>query len=93
VNRNAKLQRNPDVVARALAEPDGGVLLHLGSGAYFGVNPVGLLVWELVDGERTVDDVIAELRTRVVDGPPELERDVERFIDSVLERDLVRLVD
>ena len=40
-------RKNPDVVARGLAEGEGGVLLRLDSGAYFGVNPVGLLVWEL----------------------------------------------
>jgi len=93
VNRNVKIQKNPDVVARALAKPDGGVLLHLESGAYFGVNQVGLLVWELVDGERTLAEIITALRSRVANGPPELEQDVERFIDSVLERDLVRLID
>jgi hypothetical protein len=93
VNRNTRIQKNPDVVARALAEPDGGVLLHLDSGAYFGVNQVGLLVWELVDGERTINDIIGALRARVANGPPELEHDVEGFIDSVVQRDLVRVVD
>jgi hypothetical protein len=93
VNRNVKIQKNPEVVARALAKPDGGVLLHLETGAYFGVNQVGLLVWELVDGERTLEEIIAVLRTRVTNGPPELEQDVERFIDSVVQRDLVRVID
>ena len=93
VNRNVKIQKNPEVVARALADPDGGVLLHLETGAYFGVNQVGLLIWELVDGERTLEDIVAALRARVTNGPPELEQDVERFIDSVVQRDLVRLID
>ena len=93
MNRNSKIQKNPNVVARALADPDGGVLLHLDSGAYFGVNRVGLLVWELFDGERTVDEIMDVLRASVAGAPPELELDVQRFIDSVLERDLVHIID
>jgi hypothetical protein len=93
VNPDAKIQKNPEIVARALAEPEGGVLLHMESGAYFGVNQVGLLVWELVDGERTVADLVEALRARVANGPPELERDVLQFLDSALERDLVVIVD
>jgi hypothetical protein len=93
VHSDAKIRRNPNVVARELGGDEGGVLLHLESGAYHGVNQVGLLIWELVDGERTVAEVIDAVRSRVVDGPPELEGDVAGFLGRVLERDLVVVVE
>jgi hypothetical protein len=89
----SKIRRNPEVVARGLAEGDGGVLLHLDSGAYHGINPVGLAIWELVDGDRTVADLIAAVRAQIRNPPPELERDVIGFLDRALERDLVLVVD
>lgn len=82
-------RKSPDIVARGLTEGKGGVLLNLESGAYFSVNAVALAIWELIDGQRTVADLIAGLRERVADGPPELDRDVTVFLDRALERKLI----
>src|SRR5688500_13341981 len=71
----SKVQRNPNVVARELGDGEGGVLLHLQSGAYHGVNQVGLLIWELVDGERSIADVVEAVRVGVEKSPPNLDRD------------------
>lgn len=80
---------NPQVVARELAGGEGGVLLHLESGQYHGVNAIGLVIWRCLDGERTVADVVEALRARVEDAPPQLEGDVLAFLESVRERELV----
>lgn len=74
---------------RNLAEGEGGVLLHLGSGQYHGINPIGLVIWELIEDGCTVADIAERLRARVQDPPPSLESDVLRFVTSVHERDLL----
>ena len=89
IGPQSKLRRNPDVVARDLAEGEGGVLLHMGSGQYHGVNQVGLAIWELIDDGSTVGDVVGRLREQVEDPPPNLEDEVISFLTSVHERDLV----
>jgi Coenzyme PQQ synthesis protein D (PqqD) len=89
---DSKVQRNPKVVARQLGEPEGAVLLHLDTGAYHGLNPVGFLVWDLIDGERTVTELVAGVRTRIPDAPPAVEQDVLVFLEAALERDLIALV-
>src|ERR1035437_1945172 len=44
--------RQPDVIWSAV---DGeAVLLDLASGYYFSLNPVGTVIWDLLDGERTL---------------------------------------
>lgn len=90
---HSRIGKSPKVVARELGDGEGAVLLHLESGAYHGVNQVGLLVWELLDGERTVADIIEAVHARVIDAPPQLEGDVMGFLDRVLERHLVMVVE
>ena len=82
------LRKNPQVVYRALAG-EGGVLLHLESGAYHGLNEVGTLIWSLLDEERTLDELVTELHERLLDPPEDLRGEVERFLADLRERDLL----
>jgi Coenzyme PQQ synthesis protein D (PqqD) len=84
----ARIKRNPQVVYREVGD-GGGVLLHLDSGAYHGVNRIGTVIWELLDGERTRADVVAALSDKLEDPPAELEADVDAFLDGLQERDLI----
>jgi hypothetical protein len=87
IQSDTKLRRDPQVVYREI-EGDGGVLLHLESGQYHGVNDTGLAVWELLDGERTVAEVIAEFRSRVDDAPGALDQEVREFLGGLSARRL-----
>lgn len=89
IDSSSTVRRNANVVVRELAEGEGAVLLHLDSGQYHGVNQIGQAVWELLDGERSMGDVVAELRARVEDPPDSIEADVLKFVDEVEQRDLV----
>ena len=80
-------------MSRDLTEGEGGVLLHLESGGYHGVNPVGLLIWELLEEERTVAELLQAIADRVEDPPPALESDVMDFLNDVTERDLLIVVE
>ena len=93
MNRDSKVRRNPEVVARDLAENEGGVLLHLDSGAYHGLNRVGLIVWELLVDEPTVSDLVDAVRARFDGAPPEVDDDVVAFVEKALDRDLIQLVE
>lgn len=93
MNRDSRVRRNPDVVGRDLAENEGGVLLHLESGAYHGLNRVGLVVWKLLDDEPTVSRLVDAVRAQFAGAPPEVDEDVIAFLQSALERDLVQLVE
>jgi hypothetical protein len=92
ISRDSKVSRNPKIVARELGEPQGAVLLHLDTGAYHGLNPVGFLVWELIDGQRTVADLVDGVRARIEDPPPQVEQDVLKFLEAGLARNLILLV-
>jgi hypothetical protein len=83
-------EKNENVAFRRLAAGEGGVLLHLETGEYHGINEVGCLIWELVDGERTTEQVAVALRDGVEDPPDDLLSLVVSFLTSLEERNLVR---
>lgn len=81
--------KNENVAFRRLAEGEGGVLLHLESGEYHGINEVGCLIWDLVDGERTIDGLVIAVGEGVEDPPADLADQVIVFLDTLRERDLI----
>lgn len=84
-----KIKRDEEVVYRDLAAGEGAVLLHVGSGAYHGLNATGSLIWSLIDGERTRDDIVRDLREQLEDPPSGIERDVDQFLDDLRRRKLI----
>jgi hypothetical protein len=86
---NARLNRNPQVVSRGLGSTQGSVLLHLESGQYHGLNEIGAVIWDLLDGTRTLGDVQAEVRRRVSDPPARLEDDVAKYLEGLHDRQLI----
>jgi len=54
---------HPDVLCRAVSE--GAVLLHTRDEVYFGLNEVGLLIWEMLPPAcQSVDEVVERLAAR-----------------------------
>jgi hypothetical protein len=86
---SSKPRQNPDVAYRALSADEGGVLLHLRSGQYHGVNELGLVIWEFLDGERTVAEIVEAVRAQTDDAPPHLADDVVGFLDDMRRLELV----
>ena len=86
---DTRVRRNPDVAYQALAEGEGGVLLSLETGEYHGVNDTGGRIWNLIDGERTVPEIVDELRRELASAPESLEVEAAEFVESLRARRLV----
>jgi Coenzyme PQQ synthesis protein D (PqqD) len=86
---DAVIRRNPKVVYRELAGEGGGVLLHMDSGEYHGLNEVGALIWSLIDGERDFEALVAGVREQVEGAPDDLADETKRFLADLRERDLI----
>jgi hypothetical protein len=83
------LHRNPRVEYRSLGEEEGGVLLHLDTAAYHGLNGIGALTWSLLDG-ITFAKLLEELRAQLEGVPPSFEGEIAEFLDDLAQRDLVQ---
>ena len=80
---------NPRAVYRDLADGAGGVVLHLDTAAYHGVNAFGAHVWSSLGEGVTFPDLIAGIRTSVEGVPDGVEDEVGGFLSDLHERGLV----
>ena len=81
------LKRHPDA---AYQEIDGMAMVVVPGRAEVQIlNPVGTRVWDLIDGERTVSQILSELAGEYEVEPGQLENDVREFVLSLDERDML----
>lgn len=83
------VRRNERAVFRELAADEGGVLLHLDSGAYHGLNVVGSLIWSEIGEGLTFAELVDKVRSRLADPPADLDSDVAAFVGDLVQRDLL----
>ena len=62
IDATTLLRRNPRVESRSMGEGEGGVLLHLDTAAYHGLNEVGVLIWSLLEEPKAFEAPHQELR-------------------------------
>jgi len=89
----AVLRRSPRVAYRELGGERGAVLLRLDTGAYHGIDRVGVLVWDLLEGSPSFGELIPSLRGKLRDVPAGFESEISDFLTSLRDRDLIEVVD
>lgn len=85
------MQHNERAVFRQLADDEGGVLLHLDTGAYHGINPIGVIIWNAIGDGSNLGDLVEAVRSAVADAPDGLQSDVVAFVEDLVQRDLLAL--
>ncbi len=68
------------------------VILHLGSGTYFGLDAVGTVVWEQLGQTNgmTPLDICDHVRSVFANAPDTVETDVIGFLEKLAEHSLVQ---
>lgn len=81
VKRNGVLERH---------EADAGLLWDSATGEVTILNPVGMTVWLLCDGQNTRDDIVHAVQAAYPEvDPAQVERDVGAFLAKLCELELV----
>lgn len=81
------LVRNSSVLWREL---DGeAILLDPQAGCSFNLNPVGTLVWTLLDGQHNTEDIVAAICNAYEVEPEQAGQDVQQLLDNLLTNKLV----
>lgn len=65
------------------------VILSMETKVLRGLNPVGSRVWELIDGRRSVEEIIGVIVKEFDVSPEAAAQDVRGFVGELLERGLV----
>ena len=79
---------NPTVVLREEFD-DWAILFNPDTAEAVGTNPVGVAVWKLMDGRRTLEQIVVEIHDQFADVPDAAEKDVTTFIKDLAERGFV----
>jgi len=51
---NTRVQHSPNATFQIVA--DEAILIHLNTGVYYSLNDVGTSFWNMMDGQRTIDE-------------------------------------
>ena len=72
---------------------DGMVLLHMRTGAYYGLNPTGARLWELLKEKKSLRGALDALMTDYYDVKPDvLRRDAMRLVRRLQAKGLIEVV-
>ena len=79
-----------DVVVQELSDGD-GVLLHLRSEQYFGLDSVGMRMWSVLGSTPRLADAYEQLLAEYDVQPATLEQDLKAFVERLIERELLEI--
>jgi SynChlorMet cassette protein ScmD len=80
---------NPLIVLRKdFEDDDWAILFDPDKGDAYGLNPVSVFIWQRLDGQHSVTDILKELHTHYDGVPEEVEVHVREFIDQLMNKGL-----
>lgn len=79
---------NPIVVLRKEFD-DWAVLFNPDTAEAVGVNPVGVAIWELLDGKKSIKDIAAQINHDFTDVPGSAAQEIESFIEDLMKRGFI----
>lgn len=81
------VQRNPEMIS---SDMDGEtVMMSIENGEYYGLNPIGSRIWELIENETTVDAVINTLLVEYEVGMEQCKNETLEFLHKLLNNNLI----
>jgi len=84
-----KVSIPPQVMARTVG--DETVILDLANGTYFGLDPVGARMWELMGEGKTLAEICEQMLEEYEVSRDDLERDTLRLTQELADQGLVGL--
>jgi hypothetical protein len=69
-----------------------GVMMSVTKGRYYGVDAVGLRIWELLETPATVAEVCARLQEEFEVDAPTCDAEVLQFVNDLIENGIVHAV-
>lgn len=65
------------------------VLLDFQSGMYYGLDPIGARIWQLLAAEHSLGDIVETILGEYDVAREEVERDIDRLVEELERRGLV----
>ena len=87
ISAQTMVVRAPNQVSSNLAGEE--VILHLDSGMYYGLDPVGARIWALLEQPCTVESICATICAEFSVTPASCATDLQQFLSQLAESRLI----
>ena len=82
-----KFAHNPTVMARVIGNET--VMLHLNSGTYFGLDPIGTQIWEMIEEGAPLTTICDALVAEYHQPRVKIEGDVQLLVQELIDNKLI----
>jgi hypothetical protein len=65
------------------------VIMHINNGKYFGLNPIGKRIWELIEAPKTLEQITSDLLLEYNITPDQCKTEVQAFLEKGVECDII----
>jgi hypothetical protein len=83
-----KYNRNEQIIDGEL--DDNQVMMHIEKGKYFGLNPVGKRIWELIEQPRSFKEITAILLSEFNVSEEQCKQEVNEFLEKCIKFDILK---
>ncbi|MHB8910470.1 MAG: SynChlorMet cassette protein ScmD [Syntrophales bacterium] len=90
MNQTDRPIANPIVVLREEFD-DWAVLFNPDTADAVGTNPVGVATWKLMDGKRSLAEIVSEIKNRFEDTPDSALEEIVVFVNTLADNGFVGL--
>jgi len=83
--------RGEEIAAKVM---DGeAIIINLANGIYYSMDKVGGLIWEMIEGGRTLEDMVAMIVARYDVSQEQVKTDIELLVNDLLQENLVTAIE
>jgi hypothetical protein len=90
INVQLTITRNDDIIFSEMG--DEIVMMSIDKGEYYGLDPVGKRIWELLEKPEPVSTVCDTLYREYDVAPDKCKQDVLVFLDQLFEKEIIKVV-
>lgn len=87
-----RLRPNEEEVAAKVMDGE-AILINLSNGMYYSMDKVGGLIWEMIEGNHNMEEIVAAIIAHYDASPEQVQADVERLATELVEENLVNISD
>jgi hypothetical protein len=92
LNLNQCLRPCGDEVAAKVIDGE-AIMINLANGIYYSMDKVGGLIWEMLEGGQSLEEMIATIIARYDVSLEQVKTDIEQLVDELLRENLVTVAE
>ncbi len=82
-----KYARNKQIIDGEL--DNNQVMMHLEKGKYYGLNPVGKRIWDLIEQPKSFEEITTTLLKEFDVSKEQCEQEVQAFMEKALQNEII----